>query len=503
MVKQFWGRAVMGRTKVGSVEEAVRAANELKRSGRLYWFRGQAKDWPLQSSLARVRPEDREALMAKLARYETWIKNTPGLERLAAETDAAIAVAQHYGLPTSFVDFTTEPEIAGFFAAEAAGPGTAAEMGCILCLDIEDLKNMWRMVAKRYPAPEFLKMAVPDLWRLEAQHGCFLFCPYSNLDVFYDADRILFPNTHPLRGVTHDMVYPRRKSHLEALLDQYFMNEQMIEGDRALADMNVTQVTIDAPEGRCDPEVFPRGIPKHPSWSQDALRAWLELREETFAEAATAPRVRIQLTCCQDTEHVVEDIAEQVSDKLRMTPGIRSKLVKWEIELEENHELPGDFASLLEPRLACLWDGLRRLPHDDRDLCRGMGQCAAFAVALKGDFQGSDARHWERAVQECLVKPIEVEFGPDDGSYSRGYASSAGLATAIRPDILDYVSDRWKDQMAGNIWGLLQTASDPRKTCDFRLLTPLFARELAPYQVLARDSAVFYSPARLVSLGLP
>jgi hypothetical protein len=54
-----------------------------------------------------------------------------------------------------------------------------------------------------------------------------------------------------------------------------------------------------------------------------------------------------------------------------------------------------------------------------------------------------------------------------------------------------------------NVRGVLQTAWTPKKTFDLGPLTPLFAREIAPYQVLARDTAVFYSPARLVSLGLP
>src|SRR5713226_7760249 len=115
----------MNRIKVDSVEEAVRAAKQLKRPGRSFWFRGQAKDWPLRSSFVRVKPEDRQLALEKLARYEGWVKHTPGLENLAANINAGIAVAQHYGLPTNFVDFTTQPEIAGFFASEKAGSDAA------------------------------------------------------------------------------------------------------------------------------------------------------------------------------------------------------------------------------------------------------------------------------------------------------------------------------------------------------------------------------------------
>jgi hypothetical protein len=50
---------------------------------------------------------------------------------------------------------------------------------------------------------------------------------------------------------------------------------------------------------------------------------------------------------------------------------------------------------------------------------------------------------------------------------------------------------------------VLQTAWTPSLAFDFTRLAPLFAREIAPYQVLARQMAVFYSPARFDTLGLP
>jgi hypothetical protein len=441
--------------------------------------------------------------LEKVARYEAWVKHTPGLENLAANTDAAIAVAQHYGLPTNFVDFTTQPEIAGFFASEKAGSDTVADLACIICLDVENLKEFWKLLPGRYPPPEFLEMAVPDLWRLEAQHGCFLFCPYSDVERLYDFDRILFLNTHPLDGMRREDVYPERKSHLEVLLDQYFMNERMIEGERAWSSEGVRKVVIEAPPARCDPDVFPNGLPEHSSWSDAALRPWLELREEKFVKARTAVNFRIRVPDPRNATYLVREVAEQLLHDLFEFPGIRSKMVGWDVQLVGEYDLPQDFPSQLAPRLARLWDGLRRLPYSDEDLCAGVGLCVAFAVALAGDLRNPDSRHWERAAQKCLADPVELEFGAEDGSYSRGYASSADLAAAIRPDILSHVSEKWKDHLAENTRGILQTTWNPQKTFDFRLLTPLFAREIAPYQVLARDTAVFYSPARLVSLGLP
>ncbi len=493
----------MNNIKVESVEEAVRVAEQLNRPDRSYWFRGQTKDWPVRSTLARIAPEDRERMLEKLARYEGWVKSTPGLEDIASNVNATIAVAQHYGLPTNFVDFTTEPKIAAFFASEHAGPDTASDLACIVCLDIQDLKEFWQALPERYPPPEFLRMEVPDLWRLEAQHGCFLFCPYKNIEHIYDFDRILFPNTHVFRHIRRDDVYPSRKSHLEVLLDQYFMNEQMIEGERNWNSEGITQILIEAPKEGCDPEVYPNGLPEHSSWSDIAIRPWLELRAEYFDKASTTIDFRLRVQDPRNVTHIAKSVADQLLRDLFALPGIRNKLVGWNIEIMTDHGLPQDFVSRLAPKLAQLWDGLRRLPYNDKDLCTGLGMCVAFAIALRGDFRNPDGRHWERAAKECLVEPIELEFGAIDGSYSRGYASAASLAAAFRPDILSHVSDRWKDQIAKNPRGILQTAWNPKKSFDFQALTLLFAREVAPYQVLARDTAIFYSPARLNSFGLP
>lgn len=488
---------------VASVEEAVRAAEQLKSQGRANWFRGQAKNWPVRSSMVRLNSEDRDLALEKIARYEWWIKNTPGLENLAANIDAAVAVAQHYGIPTNFVDFTTHPEIAGFFASENANSGTAGDHGCIICLDVQDFKDFWQPFAERYPPPEFLEITVPDLWRLEAQHGCFLFCPYGDVEHIYDFDRILFPNTHPLGGFRREDVYPERKSYLEILLDQYFMNERLLEGERAWKPEGIEQLVFETPASGCDPDVFPNGIPEHPSWANDALRPWLELRAEPFNKVRTSVSCHISVPDPQDAPRLVREVSEQLQHDLFGSAGIRGKLVGWNVQLKAEYGLPSNFESRLAPKLAQLWDGLRRLPYTDEDISIGIGQCVAFAVALGGNFRNPDNHHWERAAHDCLTKPVEIEFGADDGSYSRGYASQGGLAAAIRPDIVSYVADQWRKQVANNVRGILQTAWTPQKTFDFAHLTPLFAREIAPYQVLARDTAIFYSPARLVSFGLP
>ena len=100
---------------------------------------------------------------------------------------------------------------------------------------------------------------MPDLWRLEAQRGRFFFCPYDHIERLYDFDRICFPKTHRYPMIHPEEIYPTRKSHLEILLDQYFMNERLIESSWEPPE-NVRRIVVEAPKEGFDPGVFPRGF---------------------------------------------------------------------------------------------------------------------------------------------------------------------------------------------------------------------------------------------------
>jgi hypothetical protein len=487
--------------KARNIEEAVELAENLKSSGSHNWFRGQTRNWPVTSSLVRLGQSLEQTVLEKIGRFEYWVKNTPGLEHLASNPDAAIAVAQHYGLPTNFVDFTTEPRIAGFFASNMQD--SSDELGCIICVNTEDVKDFWNGMPEEYPPPEFLELNVPDLWRLEAQHGCFMFCPYENFEWIYDFDRILFPNTKPLSGIGLDEIYPRRKSHLEILLDQYFMNERMIESERTMDRSNVNTVFLKAPEGRCDLDVFPQGLPEHPSWSDATLKPWLNFAGESFFVTRTALQFELFVDVEKSLSYIASSTQSQIFHDLMGISGVRNKLIGWQIRLSDNETLPPSFSLYVTERLARLWDGLRRLPHSDEDISTGLATCIAFGVALRGDFGKQDKQHWDIAAKACLNEAIELEFGATDGSYSRGYASPSKLLSAVRSDIESFISPKWRSQVMKSIFPILQTSSDPRRTFDFEILAPIFAREIAPFQVLARSDAIFYSPARLDGLGLP
>lgn len=130
--------------RVGSLAAALEAALELKANGHHDWFRGQNHDYrPVLPTLHRLDPDDQERALQKLARFETWVNETPGLEAIRADADAVLAVAQHHGLPTPFVDFSTDPRVAAFFAAVPHdAPLNDAMTSCIICLGTEDLDQL-------------------------------------------------------------------------------------------------------------------------------------------------------------------------------------------------------------------------------------------------------------------------------------------------------------------------------------------------------------------------
>ena len=193
------------------VDEAIEVATKLREKDGYDLFRGQVRsEWKPYTSLMRLLEGDANALgevRQKMSRFFAWLQATPGLSAIAENEDAAIAIAQHYGIPTHFLDFTTEPAVAGFFAADTASPQLGTE-SCIFCLKSADLLEFWNDICdimEKSGGPvvhlELVRPKVPNLWRLQAQHGVFLFAP-TNWDLHYRMDRVLFPSSGYPRNPT-------------------------------------------------------------------------------------------------------------------------------------------------------------------------------------------------------------------------------------------------------------------------------------------------------------
>ncbi|HYK89187.1 MAG TPA: FRG domain-containing protein [Acidobacteriota bacterium] len=338
--------------RVNSVFEAIERAEALKGAGAYDLFRGQPRDWrPLRASLARKSADERERAIERIARFAAWADTVPEMAHGANDKDELLGIAQHYGIPTNYMDFTTEPRIAGFFAADALPDDLREdESSCIICVNSRDLSEFWKSIQiarPEWPEPRVIRVNVPELWRLQAQRGCFVFIPYGEFEQIYDFDRIYFPPHRGEAPVPRDDVYPQQKSNLEIGIDRFFMLERMAWNSRLLEACEV--VSMEAlPEG-IEKECFgPEGLPRHRSWADDRLACWAEPAAESWVEYSKAPMWNVELPAVEHPLEQVNALADTLLQRLQQEPEIRRGPVVWRCE----------GASGAEERLRLFWDGL-------------------------------------------------------------------------------------------------------------------------------------------------
>src|SRR5689334_22379218 len=100
--------------EVRSCQAATELAQEFCEKGKYDWFRGQVSAAHLIVPTLLRPTTDLRLANELLDRFFAWVNLTPGLEQITKDESQIYAVAQHYGLPTHLVDFTVDPNIAGF-----------------------------------------------------------------------------------------------------------------------------------------------------------------------------------------------------------------------------------------------------------------------------------------------------------------------------------------------------------------------------------------------------
>lgn len=99
---------------MADIDSAVELATKWSKEGKMDYFRGQAYPWPPRSSLMRSQDCSNGEILATnrtdLDRYWDWLEQHNTLSNLLDDPEHALAVAQHFGIPTDLVDFTKSPE---------------------------------------------------------------------------------------------------------------------------------------------------------------------------------------------------------------------------------------------------------------------------------------------------------------------------------------------------------------------------------------------------------
>ena len=438
--------------------------------------------------------------------FLNWLKGCRELEGLNDFSDennvhALFAILQHYGVPTHYIDFSTDPGVAGFFAADTKEPAEGAT-SCIYCLNTADLMDVWSLMrdVREGAQLELVTIDVSNLWRLEAQKGTFLFADW-NWEIDYPMDRILFPHTGYPPYPTREVIYPSNKSPLEAVLDRYFEVEKSTFANRMLQEQFAKlqakggsafwTAIKELPEGYHAPAFVEGRLDPLPSWAS-IEEAWATMRKETMQDVG-GPEVAFQLDPDPGPDDLRAAVRYSIRRLLRGDNSARRKMFTFRLE-----GISVESRSKLGRLIATTWNGMRRLPFSDEHIA---GACGSVAGLCRLDFDRLARTQRPQAFSQLFTDGFAVGFTNEDGSSSVGWAARASLQRALRADIADLLVEEHKAR-ALDCRELFKVAYSPRRLFDFSDLVAVFAEEIIPTQVLTRGFVIF-SPAELKTFGLP
>jgi hypothetical protein len=141
-----------------------------------YIFRGQASaDWPLRSSFDR-----RFSHLSPDARLELWDQLLTSFREKCIDYDVPdsvtendarlLALAQHYGLPTRMLDWSTSPYVAAFFAfGTAIVEGRPTDRDRVAIWSLDTTSEVWA----HKPGVDIVRVPAVQNVRLRNQSGRF------------------------------------------------------------------------------------------------------------------------------------------------------------------------------------------------------------------------------------------------------------------------------------------------------------------------------------------
>lgn len=497
--------------KAANVEQAVEMAIGLKEAGEYDLFRGQVCDWPPHSSLFRLEiTGDNKKILEhneSTYRFYNWLDRTPELRHLAKDenTSQVTAIMQHYGIKTNYIDFTTDPPVAGFFAGDTATPPVTGQ-ACIYCLNSQDLIDMCEGLEEDINyVLKIIQVDVSNLWRLQSQKGVFVFSNY-NWESLYPMDKIVFPYSGYPSYPPKETIYPVHKSHLEQLLDQYFANEASITFNKMMigyfaelkkqgkfAEVNVIKPFYNYVDANAF--IDAGSLSHHPSWNDAALEAWNVVTNEVFDDTVGTFETII-LKAGASSEEAAGSIRFAIKQVIAKNNKQRSKAIEWVFK-----NLP---AGIEEEQLKFMfnlaWNGMRRLPYTNEEIATCLSNIFLLLSSVKDNSPSSN--QVEAAHNKLFGAGIEVGFTVQDFSDSRGFASNATLNDAMRTDLQQLLTQEYSTY-PGNPNDVFRIIYNSRILFDFEKLKKLFAEQLIPTQIVLKRNPVIYNPARVIVMGNP
>jgi hypothetical protein len=390
---------------VASVAEAIALCKRLKEAGKYDLFRGQTRDWPkLVPSLLRVADDALIVAEKSLNEFLEWAEVVPQMAVYREQRVAPMAIAQHYGIPTRFLDLTRRPEIAATFSKASPNSDTIGKTAVIYCFNSHELSTV--------EGTEIIEINVDNLWRLEAQDGLFLNVQDDDAaaTIRKHAYRIHFPLTE-ISPDEQEEIYPVRKSALECVIDQWLYRKQVedlfseITSDGNINFVSATrrQTYDGAFRWRNQPDL-------EPAWCNNDQR-WALPPVETVTLLAD-PRV-LTITPRQSIElKQLKNEIEQAIEQPLVESITTGRLITFDIKLPMN---AGHFDWAVSTLSNRCWDGIRSLPYDQSEILNCMSLLISLLIIRSqkapSDFDWEDEYWGEHTILETAPVGGHIEAG--------------------------------------------------------------------------------------------
>jgi hypothetical protein len=409
------------------------------------------------------------------------------LRKYRLDIHLTFAVAQHYGLRTHYIDFTTDPMVAAFFATHSKNL-KKSDPCTIIFFDknkfraqTEVFQNNGNISKEEDCYPELVEIDVDNLWRLQAQRGVFLYSPFKCIDQIYPCfTRIQFPFESPYAEISEDRIYPVEKSRLEILIDQFFFVEDRLKRVKRLrkfATKNNFPITH-------LPEPVNDDIPVHRSWRVPIKHSPIE----SWFEIDNSETVVFDLS----SNHSFRELQTEVSKTLRNLS--RSKNYAFEVRIDKT-------ACRVSNDAFEVWHGLRNQHYSYDHLTMCFTNLLYYGAILFGHDLNKKRLYinWRNKFKPLIAELLEVEFGELDNSYARSFVSAEDLFRCLRKDVADYFTCH----KSSDIPDLLLRNNNPKQLFERKKFERLFIEKILPVQkIVKHNPAVYYNVSDLSFFGL-
>lgn len=484
--------------KVSSLENALELAWKFKREGRYDMFRGQPRNWDVISAIHRTTKKGYESAVDKIERLYYFLTQKKELEQYLNDINFGFAIAQHYGIPTNYIDFTTNPDIAAFFSTNSKKNkiGSWATIVCLNSKDFEEQFKFFSPIIEKEDMPEIIHVDVQNLWRLQAQEGCFLFTPANGIHRLYPYDRIVFPYKEKFAKISTNQIYPEHKSSLEILLDNYFLNEKFVKFWDTLRKQLPQLPITNLPKQNIF-HFIRSGTTHDESWQNEIIEKWMQPKTEEWQDIKLAKSITLHVFSIKSNARNIVDLKMQLDEYMQVNRDARSNLLTFGVH-RIKRPINKKLKAKIEAGCQLIWDGLRNLPYTDTQV----STCIARYIMMQLVHQ-KEATSGYFAI---IPHGIDISMAMGDGSYTKASVCGYKLLASVRDNVDQIIVKKRKEELRNNPVALLQCVNEPQYLFKFDLLCDLFIEDIIPTQVIHRDgyrlTPVYFNPAYLTVLGL-